>query len=128
MTMRTLVRIVFWRSMLHGLTSSADIVQFMDEMDPDLGETRRRDPDALPPTNAFETAMYWVHHTLAALGHGNVVFAIKAGLLTGTSVFVPAVPEISPAPTVILSIPYRLKNSAHLAYSTSPVLLTRGLL
>lgn len=45
--------------------------------------TNRRDPDALPPSNAFETAMYWIHTGLAALGHGNAVFAIKAGLLTG---------------------------------------------
>ena len=53
------------------------------QSDVDLGMTQRRDPDALPPSSAFETAMYWVHHALAALGHGNCVFAIKAGLLTG---------------------------------------------
>ncbi|GJE89275.1 aromatic acid exporter family member 2 domain-containing protein [Phanerochaete sordida] len=77
-----------------------DVVQYMEqEPDSDLGATRRRDPDALPPSNKFESAMYWLHRAFAALGHGNAVFAIKAGLLT-----------------VILSIPYRLKNSAHFAY------------
>lgn len=70
----------------------------------DLGLTRRRDPDALPPSNSFETAMYWLHKVIAALGHGNAVFAIKAGLVT-----------------VILSIPYRLKNSANFAYSKLPL-------
>lgn len=67
---------------------TTDVVQMM-EADSDLGMTQRRDPDALPPSNAFETGMYWVHHALAALGHGNCVFAIKAGLLTG-NVDVPA--------------------------------------
>ena len=71
--------------------------------DADLGMTRRRDPDALPPSNKFEAAMYWLHKAFAALGHGNAVFAIKAGLIT-----------------VILSIPYRLKNSAHFAYCKLP--------
>ena len=82
-----------------------DVVQLMEQLDPDsdLGTTRRRDPDALPPSNRFETAMYWLHKAFAALGHGNAVFAIKAGLLT-----------------VVLSIPYRLRDSAHFAYSELP--------
>ena len=52
-------------------------------MEADLGMARRRDPDALPPANAFELVMYWLHNLLGALGSGNAVFAIKAGLLTG---------------------------------------------
>lgn len=55
------------------------------QLDPDLGLTKRRDPDALPPSNKFEAVMFWIHHAFAALGHGNTVFAIKAALLTGTA-------------------------------------------
>jgi hypothetical protein len=66
------------------LSFTADVVQLMEDLDPDLGETRKRNPDALPPSNTFETAMYYLHEGLAALGRGNCVFAIKAGLLTGT--------------------------------------------
>ena len=51
--------------------------------DPDLGETKPRDPDALPPSNFFELLMFWMFKGFAALGGGNIVFAIKAGLLTG---------------------------------------------
>lgn len=52
--------------------------------DPDLGETKPRDPDALPPANVFELVMFWFYKAFAALGGGNVIFAVKAGLLTGT--------------------------------------------
>lgn len=67
-------------------TRFPDIVQLMDpavENDSDLGQTRRRDPDALPPSNLFELVMLWLYQAGASLGGGNVVFAIKAGLLTG---------------------------------------------
>lgn len=64
-----------------------DVVQYMDpenSSDPDLGETKPRDPDALPPANIFELVMFWFYKAFAALGGGNVIFAVKAGLLTGT--------------------------------------------
>lgn len=57
--------------------------------DTDLGSTKRRDPDALPPSNGFEAGMFWLYHAFAALGHGNTVFAIKAALLTGPFVTIP---------------------------------------
>lgn len=63
-----------------------DIVQFMDSdinQDSDLGQTGRRDPDALPPSNAFELVMLWLYQGMAALGGGDVLFAVKGGLLTG---------------------------------------------
>ena len=52
-------------------------------MEADLGMAKRRDPDALPPSNTFELVMYCLHDMLGALASGNSVFAIKAGLLTG---------------------------------------------
>lgn len=48
----------------------------------DLGSASRRDPDALPPRNAFEWVMNFVHQALSGLSHGNVLFALKAGLLS----------------------------------------------
>ena len=53
--------------------------------DPDLGQTQPRDPAALPPSNWFELIMFWLYKGFAALGGGNVLFAVKAGLLTGKS-------------------------------------------
>jgi hypothetical protein len=49
----------------------------------DLGEPRRRDPDALPPSNIFEYVMHMIWVGVSALWQGNVLFAIKAGALTG---------------------------------------------
>ena len=48
----------------------------------DLTQPRRRDPDALPPSNAFEAIGSIFHHSVGALGHGNAIFGFKAGLLT----------------------------------------------
>ena len=48
----------------------------------DLGMAERRDPDALPPRNLFESLMNLLHRMLEALSSGNVLFAIKAGVLT----------------------------------------------
>ncbi|KAI0638721.1 hypothetical protein C8Q77DRAFT_1044286 [Trametes polyzona] len=77
-----------------------DIIQgIQPEWNDDLGTTRRRDPDALPPTNAFQYVMHWVYESVTALGRGNALFAIKAGLLT-----------------VILCIPSFVKASAAFAY------------
>jgi hypothetical protein len=49
----------------------------------DLGMPRRRDPDALPPRNAFESFMNLLYHALSSLGRGNFLFAFKAATLTG---------------------------------------------
>ncbi|KAI0653782.1 hypothetical protein C8Q70DRAFT_927041 [Cubamyces menziesii] len=77
-----------------------DIIQgIQPEWNEDLGATRRRDPDALPPTNAFQHLMHWLYENVTALGRGNALFALKAGLLT-----------------VILCIPSFLKGSAAFAY------------
>ncbi|CCM03488.1 uncharacterized protein FIBRA_05622 [Fibroporia radiculosa] len=78
-----------------------DTIPGMDtDFQADLGEATRRNPDALPPQNAFEVIMSWVHQFIVALGGGNVLFAMKAGLLT-----------------VILCIPNFLKHTAEFAYS-----------
>jgi hypothetical protein len=50
----------------------------------DLNMPERRDPDALPPRNALESAMNFVYHALAGLTRGNVVYAIKAAVMTGS--------------------------------------------
>ncbi|KAI0641257.1 hypothetical protein C8Q79DRAFT_919931 [Trametes meyenii] len=77
-----------------------DIIQgIQPEWNEDLGMTRRRDPDALPPTNAFQSVMHWVYELATALGRGNSLFALKAGLLS-----------------VILCLPSFLKSSAAFAY------------
>ncbi|KAL1937670.1 hypothetical protein VTO73DRAFT_12945 [Trametes versicolor] len=77
-----------------------DIIQGIHpEWNDDLGITRRRDPDALPPANAFQHVMHWVYEVVTALGRGNALFALKAGMLT-----------------VILCIPSFLKETAAFAY------------
>lgn len=61
-----------------------DIIQgIQPDWNDDLGMTGRRDPDALPPSNAFQQVMHWVYELASALTRGNALFAIKAGLLTG---------------------------------------------
>lgn len=66
----------------------------------DLGKAVKRDPDALPPKNALETAMNWIYRAAISIGGGNVLYALKAGALT-----------------VILTIPSFLKVSAEFAYA-----------
>lgn len=46
---------------------------------------RRRDPDALPPSNLFEALMNIGYNGVLALRGGNTLFAIKAAVLTGES-------------------------------------------
>ncbi|OCH87285.1 hypothetical protein OBBRIDRAFT_814199 [Obba rivulosa] len=83
-----------------GDDEDPDVIQGMEpEWSQDLGFTSRRDPDALPPTNLFQKAMYWLHKGITALSHGNAVFALKGGLLT-----------------VLLCIPNFLKSTAEFAY------------
>lgn len=77
-----------------------DIIQGMDSAwMGDLGMAERRDPDALPPRNLFESLMNLLHRMLEALSSGNVLFAIKAGVLT-----------------ILLSLPSLLQSSASFAY------------
>lgn len=61
-----------------------DIIQGMDPTFNDLGLAERRDPDALPPRNYFESVMNFLYNLLQALSRGNVLFALKAAMLTGT--------------------------------------------
>ncbi|KAH7905721.1 hypothetical protein BJ138DRAFT_1130340 [Hygrophoropsis aurantiaca] len=65
----------------------------------DLGQAVRRDPDALPPRNAFEAAMNTIYRMFIVLSGGNSLYALKAGALT-----------------VILCLPSFLKSSASFAY------------
>lgn len=46
---------------------------------------RRRDPDAMPPSNNFEAVMNYLYKGTLALRGGNTLFALKAAALTGQS-------------------------------------------
>ncbi|XP_006457385.1 hypothetical protein AGABI2DRAFT_212754 [Agaricus bisporus var. bisporus H97] len=77
-----------------------DVIQGVQPaMEEDLGLPRQRDPDALPPRNVFEWAMSVLYYGAVGLMHGNVLFAIKAGLFT-----------------IALSLPFFFKGSASFAY------------
>ncbi|KAG5644457.1 hypothetical protein DXG03_008356 [Asterophora parasitica] len=65
----------------------------------DLGMPQRRDPDALPPRNIFESVMGVLYYSVTGLSGGNILFAIKAGILT-----------------VLLALPSLLSSSAFFAY------------
>ena len=82
-TMRTLVR----PSPLSVQLADArvlDVIQGMQkEWREDLGHATRRDPDALPPKNAFEWVMNALYRGCSELAQGNVLYAIKAGVFTG---------------------------------------------
>ncbi|KAI0318290.1 hypothetical protein OF83DRAFT_1057097 [Amylostereum chailletii] len=77
-----------------------DVIQGMEAMEDDLGMPTRRDPDALPPGNLFEKVMNAMYHGARACSGGNVLYALKAGLLT-----------------VVLSIPSLLQSTAGFAYA-----------
>lgn len=49
----------------------------------DLGKAVKRDPDALAPRNGLEMAMNWIYRAAVGIGGGNMLFALKAGALTG---------------------------------------------
>lgn len=91
--------------------------------DPDLGETKARDPDALPPSNLFELGMSRLYHAFMSLGGGNLLFAFKAGLLTGMSEMKSRYMGFTHTNAlrmpVLLSLPYHFKNSASFAYRKS---------
>ena len=60
-----------------------DVIQGMEkEWREDLGHAKMRDPDALPPTNAFEWIMNALYRGCLELVHGNSLYAVKAGVLT----------------------------------------------
>ncbi|KAF8896796.1 hypothetical protein CPB84DRAFT_1682022 [Gymnopilus junonius] len=65
----------------------------------DLGLPQRRDPEHLPPRNVLESVAGIAYLALISLGTGNVLFAIKGGLLS-----------------VALALPGLLKSSAQFAY------------
>ncbi|KIM88532.1 hypothetical protein PILCRDRAFT_62336 [Piloderma croceum F 1598] len=78
-----------------------DVIQGVEpEWLDDLGTPKRRDPDALPPRNVFESMMNHIYKTAVAMRGGNTLFAIKAAVLT-----------------VLLCIPSFLKSSGSFAYS-----------
>ncbi|KDQ52942.1 hypothetical protein JAAARDRAFT_39659 [Jaapia argillacea MUCL 33604] len=84
----------------HDDDENPDVIQGMaPEWVEDLGEPSRRDPDALPPRNVFEMISCRLYGLAAGLGHGNALFALKAGLFT-----------------VVLSLPSFLSSSATFAY------------
>lgn len=85
----------------HGEDEDPDKIQGLDPyIEQDLGLPRRRDPDALPPRNIFEQAISAVYYSLTGLEGENVLFAVKAGVLT-----------------VLLALPSFLKSSAYFAYN-----------
>ena len=45
---------------------------------------RQRDPDVLLPRNVLESAMNLVYHVSSGLTRGNVVFVLKAAVMTGS--------------------------------------------
>ena len=63
----------------------SDVIQGLSpEVMEYLGIPRRRDPDALPPRNAFESCMNLLHYAISSVRRGNFLFAFKAALLTGS--------------------------------------------
>ncbi|KAL1753824.1 hypothetical protein FB107DRAFT_264038 [Schizophyllum commune] len=80
-----------------------DVVQGLaPSVEEDLGLAIKRDPDVLPPANGFEWAMNHIYKGFVALGGGNSIFALKAGMLS-----------------VLLCLPSFLSNSARFAYTNS---------
>ena len=60
-----------------------DVIQgIQKEWREDLGHAKIRDPDALPPKNAFEWVMNALYRGCSELAQGNSLYAIKAGVLT----------------------------------------------
>ena len=60
---------------------------------------QRRDPDALPPSNFIERISDFVYQAGGAILNGNLLYAVKAGLLTGGSG-----PLVDPVPRFILKL------------------------
>ena len=66
-------------SLPHSQTPNSSDIEAAQPI-PD-GLPKSRDPDA-PPRNVFESFFEFLYNLIASIGTGNVVFAIKAGLLT----------------------------------------------
>jgi hypothetical protein len=64
----------FFADFVAGLDKSAEVA---------LGHVSARDPDALPPRNAFGLIRRSIYRSILSLGHGNSVFALKAGVMAG---------------------------------------------
>lgn len=60
-----------------------DHVEGMEEDEDTIPQ--KRDPDALPPSNFLERISDLVYQVGRAVFNGNMLYAIKAGLLTGAS-------------------------------------------
>ncbi|KAE9392227.1 hypothetical protein BT96DRAFT_924850 [Gymnopus androsaceus JB14] len=60
---------------------------------------KRRDPDALPPSNVWESMGSWFYKSASGVLGGNALYSIKAGVLT-----------------TLMSLPFFLKGSAQFAY------------
>ncbi|KAK2462664.1 hypothetical protein APHAL10511_005397 [Amanita phalloides] len=77
-----------------------DRVEGMEDFDDDLTmHPQKRDPDALPPSNFLERISDFIYQAGVAMLNGNLVYAVKAGLLT-----------------VLLFLPSFFKSSASFAY------------
>lgn len=85
----------------------------------DLGKAVKRDPDALSPKNGLEMVMNWIYRAAVSMGGGNVLFALKAGALTGQPLarFFFSSSFLIVCPLVMLSLPSFLKSTAQFAYS-----------
>ncbi|KAL5518361.1 hypothetical protein ACEPAH_43 [Sanghuangporus vaninii] len=84
----------------HADDEDPDIIQGIEPEKAELlTHAKRRDPDALPPTNAIETIGTLIYASINALGRGNAVFGFKAGILS-----------------VLLSLPNFLPSSAEFAF------------
>ncbi|KAA1476343.1 hypothetical protein DENSPDRAFT_932985 [Dentipellis sp. KUC8613] len=77
-----------------------DVIQGMDAAwMHDLGDAQGRDPDALPPQNLFERCMNMIWVATRAFSGGNLLFALKGGILT-----------------IILCLPSLITSSAGFAF------------
>ncbi|OCB89516.1 hypothetical protein A7U60_g3311 [Sanghuangporus baumii] len=70
----------------HAEDEDPDVIQGIEPEKAELlSHAERRDPDALPPTNAIEAIGTLIYASVNALGRGNAVFGFKAGVLSGAS-------------------------------------------
>lgn len=86
---------VFFFRLLKVITDFGCLLDIIPGLDPTspivLGQAIRRDPDALPPRNVLEKTINWMYHVVTGIGGGNVLFALKAGILTSET-YSPLIP------------------------------------
>lgn len=87
-----------------GDEEDPDLVAGIEPDNVQLGEASRRDPDALPPRSIFGRVCRMVYLMIHSLGHGNAVFAFKAGVMA-----------------VLLALPSYLPRSMEIAISNRSV-------